>query len=133
MTPVRAMGLSMTRSPPTSSDPMSRCRIGGAGAFGVALVLAGACAREQPRTPEAVRAELLHLLPREASDRGGWTDDLQSAFAALEIAPTTQSLCASLAVIAQESSNADPTPSFGQGRSRLGQSFLTPVAKSTIS
>ncbi|MCA1714026.1 MAG: DUF1615 domain-containing protein [Gammaproteobacteria bacterium] len=95
---------------------MRPLRIAGAGLLAAALLLAGACIREKPRTPEDVRAELLHLLPPEARDRTGWAGDIQSAFAALEIEPSTQNLCATLAVIAQESSFVADPPVAGLDR-----------------
>jgi len=91
-------------------------RAAGAAVLAATLLLVSACMREKPRTPEEVRAELLHLLPREAQDRAGWAGDIQTALAALEIAPTTENLCATLAVIAQESSFVADPPVAGLDR-----------------
>jgi hypothetical protein len=79
-----------------------------------ALVLATlvACERTpapRPRTPAEVRAELVARMPQHVQDKPGWAGDIQSAFAALELKPTTSNLCAALAVIGQESGFvADP-------------------------
>lgn len=77
-----------------------------------ALLLAG-CAtrapREAGRSPAEVRAEIVRAMPASVPDRGGWAADVQSAFAALDIAPTSANLCAVLAVAGQESTyQADP-------------------------
>src|SRR3546814_16502061 len=42
-------------------------------------------------------------MPASASDRAGWATDIQAAFSAQRIAPTTENLCAALAVTEQES------------------------------
>ncbi len=78
----------------------------------VAALLAG-CAtapRERAaRTPAEVRAQLLELLPAGLPDRAGWAGDIQSAFQLLGVPPSTENLCAALAVTAQESGyDADP-------------------------
>jgi len=88
-------------------------------ALALALVCVGAAGCEPgpaPPTPEQVRATLLRAIPREVPDRAGWAADIQSAFFALEIAPTAQNLCATLAVIEQESTyRADPeVPGLGR-------------------
>ncbi len=52
---------------------------------------------------------VLRLLPRRLKDKQGWSDDLQSAYKALQIPPTPEHFCATIAVIEQESSfQADP-------------------------
>lgn len=79
-----------------------------------ALALLGGCAtqprlKEPPRRPAEVRAQIVRLLPATTTDREGWATDIHAAFAVLEIEPTAQNLCATLAVTAQESTfNADP-------------------------
>lgn len=61
------------------------------------------------RTPEEVRAELLRKLPVSLADRGGWTRDIQAAFAAQDLEPSSENLCAALAVVEQESTyHVDP-------------------------
>lgn len=86
----------------------------------LALALLGGCAapRVQPpaRRPAEVRAQIVRLLPADTVDRQGWATDIYAAFASQRIEPTTQRLCATLAVAAQESSfHADPTvPGLGR-------------------
>jgi hypothetical protein len=55
------------------------------------------------RPPAEVRAQIVQLLPATATDRRDWAIDITAAFAALDVEPTTRNLCATLAVIAQES------------------------------
>lgn len=84
------------------------------------LVLAGCGSQrtqEAPaRNPAEVKAEILRLLPAKTTDRQGWATDIQTAFTAQNIAPSTQNLCAVLAVTEQESTfQADPTvPGLGK-------------------
>lgn len=90
----------------------------------VALVVA-ACSPPEPRprtaTPEQVRAQLRSLMPVTLPDREGWAGDIQAAFQALQLPPTTANLCATLAVIEQESGyRADP-PVAGLGRIARGE------------
>ncbi|MEO8160705.1 MAG: DUF1615 domain-containing protein [Arenimonas sp.] len=75
-----------------------------------AIALLVACEpQRRERTPEQVQAELLRLLPAKLADRRGWAADVQTAFAALKLEPSTSNLCAALAVTEQESTfNADP-------------------------
>ncbi|WP_433736163.1 DUF1615 domain-containing protein [Pseudomonas putida] len=86
----------------------------------ILLALAG-CGSQRPqeppaRTPAQIKADILRLLPAKTADRQGWATDIQAAFAAQKIAPTTQNLCAVLAVTEQESTfQADPTvPGLGK-------------------
>ena len=83
-------------------------------------LLAG-CATQQrvqapARSPAEVRAQLVRLLPDGTADREGWATDIQSAFQLLDIPPSSENLCAALAVTAQESSfKADPeVPGLGR-------------------
>ncbi|RON42000.1 hypothetical protein BK666_23560 [Pseudomonas frederiksbergensis] len=84
------------------------------------LVLAGCGTRqtqEAPaRKPAEVKAQIVRLLPAKTVDREGWATDIYAAFAAQEISPTTQNLCAVLAVTEQESTfQVDPTvPGLGK-------------------
>lgn len=83
--------------------------------FVFAAALAACSPSPAPPRPEEVRARLVHLLPARVPDRAGWATDIQAAFAALDIAPTTQNLCATLAVAEQESNFAadPPVPRLG--------------------
>ncbi len=62
------------------------------------------------RTPDEVREQLSEvLLPRTLNDRAGWAGDIQAAFQLLKIPPSTENVCAALAVTEQESGYvADP-------------------------
>lgn len=78
-----------------------------------AIALLGGCATQGPRVPERspadVRAQIAAMLPAGTTDRPGWAADIQTAFADLDIRPTMQNLCATLAVTAQESTfTTDP-------------------------
>lgn len=84
------------------------------------VLLLGACASQPakqvlPPSPAQIRAELVRLLPETVRDRSGWATDIQVAFTAQRIAPTTENLCAVLAVTAQESGfKVDPVvPGLG--------------------
>jgi Protein of unknown function (DUF1615) len=68
-----------------------------------AACLAGCDSGPPPPTPEQIRAQIKRLLPATVQDRPGWAEDIQSAFAALDIEPSAQNLCAVLAVTEQES------------------------------
>lgn len=60
-------------------------------------------ARQWPeRTPQEVRDQLFELLPADLAERRGWAEDIESAFRHLELLPSTDNLCAALAVIEQE-------------------------------
>ncbi|WP_353109380.1 DUF1615 domain-containing protein [Salinisphaera dokdonensis] len=80
----------------------------------VALLGLAGCASlrtpETPRRPAAdVRAELIALMPASVADRAGWAADIETAFAAQNIEASSANLCATLAVIEQESTyRADP-------------------------
>jgi hypothetical protein len=84
-----------------------------AAALCLAIACLGAC-RPQ-RTPAQVHAELLRKLPATLHDREGWARDIQTAFAAQRLEPSTSNLCAVLAVVEQESGyRADPpVPGLG--------------------
>ena len=74
---------------------------------GIAMLVLASCTPQ--RTPEEVRAELLRKLPLSLSDRAGWARDIQAAFAAQDLEPSSENLCAALAVIEQESTyHVDP-------------------------
>ncbi|NUS38857.1 MAG: DUF1615 domain-containing protein [Lysobacter sp.] len=80
------------------------------------VALAAACSRSPaPPKPEEVRARIVRLLPARVSDRAGWASDIQVAFATLKIEPSTQNLCATLAIAEQESGYVvdPPVPRLG--------------------
>lgn len=54
-------------------------------------------------TPEQVRAELMRRMPPGVQDRTGWARDIQAAFVAQDLEPTSAHLCAVIAVTGQES------------------------------
>ena len=84
------------------------------------LVLAGCSSQrtQEPlaRKPAEVKAQIVRLLPAKTVDRQGWARDIYAAFAAQDIAPTTQNICAVLAVTEQESTfQVDPrVPGLGK-------------------
>ena len=49
------------------------------------------------------RALVGRLLPDGVKDRAGWATDIYAAFAALDIPPTPENICATIAVTGQES------------------------------
>ena len=62
-----------------------------------------------PPRPADVQAKIGKLLPAKMEDRKEWAVDIYAAFASLEIAPSTNNICAVLAVSEQESGfRADP-------------------------
>ena len=85
-----------------------------------ALALLAGCAPQTPVKPPPrpadVRAQIMRLLPTATQDREGWARDIAAAFASLQIEPSKQNLCATLAVTEQESTFAvDPAvPNLGK-------------------
>jgi hypothetical protein len=84
-----------------------------------AALLAG-CAGDRITTsptlnPAAARALIEHSLPRNVSDRAGWSADMYAAFTALTVTPSQENICAVVAVIEQESGfRVDPViPNLG--------------------
>jgi hypothetical protein len=62
-----------------------------------------------PLSPAQARALISSLLPPNTADRSGWATDIYAAFAAMQIAPTPENICAVVAVTQQESSfRTDP-------------------------
>ena len=60
-------------------------------------------------TPAEARALITRLLPPNTADRSGWATDIYAAFAAMDIAPTPENICAVVAVTEQESTfRTDP-------------------------
>lgn len=87
---------------------------------GLLAILAAGCAVQgpgaPPRSAEAIQADIEALLPQKLPQRAAWAVDLQLVFASLKLEPSTENVCAVLAVTAQESSfNADPpVPNLGR-------------------
>jgi hypothetical protein len=84
------------------------------------LLLLGGCAAEKPEPKPALntadaKALIEQSLPRNVSDRAGWTTDIYGAFTVLTVTPTRENICAVVAVIAQESGfQVDPViPGLG--------------------
>ncbi len=98
----------------------TRSRLRSWTALAGALVLAGCSltptSQGPTRSPAEVRAELLRLLPAKVADRQGWASDIQTAFSAQELDPSTDNLCAVLAVAEQESTYQVDPPVPGLGR-----------------
>jgi hypothetical protein len=80
------------------------------------LLSVGCQAPKQPRSPAEARAEIVRLMPVRTADRQGWATDIYAAFAALDVDPSTQNICATLAVTEQESTfSVDPVvPNLGK-------------------
>lgn len=83
------------------------------------LLLLAACSttpNKGGREPAEVRAQLVTLLPETLADREGWAQDIQFAFQSMDLLPSTENLCAVLAVTAQESGfKVDPSvPGLGK-------------------
>lgn len=74
-----------------------------------------------PSGAAEAHARVSLLLPEHLADRAGWAQDIQTAFAALNIPPTVENLCGVLAVAEQESNlRADP-PVAGLARIAWGE------------
>lgn len=97
---------------PPRPDPRraTTLRQAGAGLLVAIVGLAGCSAPPPPPpSPAEVRAQITRLLPATLVDRKAWAADIYAAFAALQIQPVTPNLCATLAVIEQETGyDADP-------------------------
>lgn len=66
--------------------------------------------RLTPVDPDVARAEIARLLPRHITASEGWAVDIFAAFEALNLAPTSQNICAVVAVTQQESTfQVNPT------------------------
>lgn len=86
-----------------------------------AALLLAACGTQRSQegpelTPGQIRAQILRLMPAKVSDREGWAADIQAAFTAQDIVPTTQNLCSVLAVAEQESTFQVDPPVPGLGK-----------------
>jgi hypothetical protein len=87
-------------------------------AIALIALLAGCAAIEGPTPTRGYRpigaaegrALVSRLLPDSVKDRAGWATDIYAAFAALDIPPTPENICATVAVTGQESGfQVDPT------------------------
>jgi Protein of unknown function (DUF1615) len=85
----------------------------------VVFVLASCASKQPAESPQLSPADahglIEHSLPPNVSDRTGWATDIYAAFTSLTVAPTHENICATVAVIAQESSfRVDPVvPNLG--------------------
>ncbi len=97
---------------PCETDAMVTMRF--VGLAGLLLAVLVGCATPDAnqgpkRTPADVRAQLVRLMPAKTPDREGWAREIQTAFASIDVPPSSENLCAVLAVIEQESGYvADP-------------------------
>jgi hypothetical protein len=89
------------------------------------VALASCATPQRPRAPQRpasdVRAQLTQLLPKTLADREGWAADIQSAFETLDVPPSTENLCAVLAVTEQESTFSANPAVPGLGRIARGE------------
>ena len=71
------------------------------------LVLAGCSTARGPQQPERnaaeVKAQIVRLLPATVADRKGWAQDIYTAFDTQKIDPSTENICAVLAVTDRKS------------------------------
>lgn len=110
-TPRQAHAATLGALPMRMSLPMPMRRL--APVLTLVLGLAG-CAgdaawRAPQRTPERIQADIEALMPARVAQRAAWAVDLQLVFAGLKLEPSTENLCAVLAVTEQESGfDADP-------------------------
>lgn len=87
------------RSPPVSSPATVKPVIKPPVALPVAVAL----------SDKEINELVLKLLPVRLKDKEGWAVDLQSAFKSLQISPSPEHFCSTMAIIEQESSfQADP-------------------------
>jgi hypothetical protein len=71
------------------------------------IIFVGGCASERPKGPAIsetdARAIIRHAIPNTVADKSGWTEDIYEAFTVQGLAPTPENVCATVAVIEQES------------------------------
>ena len=78
-------------------------------AFGIAGCAGDAPRQPSQRTPESIQAGIEALIPARVPLRAAWAVDLQLVFAGLKLDPSTENVCAVLAITDQESTfNPDP-------------------------
>jgi hypothetical protein len=96
------------------AETMSSLKIGLAAGL-VVFIVGCAGVNEQhppgyrPLTATEGRALVARLLPESVKDRTGWATDIYAALSAIDVTPTPENICATIAVTAQESSfQVDP-------------------------
>lgn len=92
----------------------------------VAGLLLAACGTQRAQqgpelTPGQIRAQIVRLMPAKTPDREGWAADIQTAFTAQELEPTTENLCSVLAVTEQESTFQVDPPVPGMAKIARGE------------
>lgn len=92
----------------------------------VAGLLLAACGTQRAQqgpelTPGQIRAQIVRLMPAQTPDREGWAADIQTAFTAQELEPTTENLCSVLAVTEQESTFQVDPPVPGMAKIARGE------------
>jgi hypothetical protein len=82
----------------------------------IVLLLTACATTPQGPTPAEVRADIAAKIPSRVDDREGWATDIQVAFEAQGLTPNPENICATLAVLEQESGYvADPAvPNLGR-------------------
>ena len=84
------------------------------------LVLAGCSTQRSQQLPERseaeVKAQIVRLMPAKVPDRAGWAQDIYTALDSQKIYPSTENICAVLAVTEQESTYQvdPPVPNMGK-------------------
>jgi hypothetical protein len=89
-------------------------------------VLLAACGTQRSQqgpelSPGQVRAQIVRLMPAKTPDREGWAADIQTAFSAQDLAPSTENLCSVLAVAEQESTFQVDPPVPGMAKIARGE------------
>lgn len=80
------------------------------GALAILLVGCSSSTRAPPIDPDVARAGIERLLPQKLDNRSAWATDIFAAFESLKIPPTTENVCAVIAVTEQESTfRVNPT------------------------
>ncbi|MDR7069248.1 hypothetical protein J2X02_002099 [Pseudoxanthomonas japonensis] len=72
----------------------------------LAMLLLAGCVTAPPaptRPPADTRSEIVRRMPAKVAERERWAADIETAFAAQRIEPTTENICAVLAITEQES------------------------------
>ncbi|MGL6291603.1 MAG: DUF1615 domain-containing protein [Silanimonas sp.] len=86
------------------------------GLAAIVLLLTACATTPKGPTPAEVRAAISAKIPPRVDDREGWATDIQVAFEAQGLTPNPENICATLAVLEQESGYvADPAvPGLGR-------------------